>query len=130
MNFFQRRKILKKTNFLHITPVRAMESMVTEEGKVDVLLPRFTSRFWSDVYRQTKKGEFITIHLDANGSLIWQLIDGMTSVEAICSKVSDQNPDKFSSLEDAEKRVTQFLSLLYQQRYISFREIMNEEMSK
>ena len=41
MNFLQRRKILKKANFLELTPVRILEYELREEDKVNVLLPRF-----------------------------------------------------------------------------------------
>lgn len=123
MNFFQRRKILNKANFLQLTPVRVMEHKITEDGKVDVLLPRFKSKFWREIYRKSKKGEFIIIHLDETGSLIWQLTDGISSVEKTCEMAFKQHPGRFQSMDDAQDRVTKFLSLLYQQGYITFREI-------
>jgi hypothetical protein len=124
MNFLQRRRILKKANFLHLTPVRMMDYRVNNDGKVDILLPRFRSKFWKDVYRKSTKGEFIYIHLDATGSVIWQQINGETSVENICSGIWEKEQASKNYSEDFQKRVTQFLSVLYQQKYISFKEIL------
>ena len=126
MNFFQRRKILKSVNYLDLTPVRLMEHQLTEEGKIDILLPRFKSRFWSEVYRNSKKGEFIYIHLDEIGSAIWLLIDGQQKVTGICVELQERKPEKLQPPEETEKRVTQFLSMLYQERYISFQEILSK----
>jgi hypothetical protein len=124
MNFFQRRKILKNTNYLDLTPVRLMEYHLTEDGLTDILLPRFKSRFWSEVYRNSRKGEFIHIHLDKIGSAIWNIVDGSLTVQAICNEMNDKYPDILQPAEETEKRVTEFLSLLYRERYISFLEIL------
>ena len=124
MNFFQRRKILKNINYLDLTPVRMMEHQVTGDGKIDILLPRFKRGFWREVYSKSRKGEFIFIHLDEIGSAIWNSIDGFRKVQAICNEMKETHPDKLKPDDETEKRVTQFLSMLYQERYISFREIL------
>ena len=124
MNFFQRRKILKNVNYLELTPVKLMEDRLTDKGKIDILLPRFTNRFWNQVYKNSKKGEYIYIHLDEIGSAIWNSIDGNLSVQTICNEMKEKRPDHLQPAEETEKRVTDFLSLLYRERYISFREIL------
>ena len=125
MNFFQRRKILKSVNYLDLTPVRLMEHQLTDEGKIDVLLPRFKSGFWREVYRKSQKGEFIYIHLDEIGSAIWLLIDGQKKVNEICIELQENKAEKLQPPEETEKRVTDFLSLLYREKYITFREILS-----
>lgn len=124
MNFFQRRNILKNVNYLDLTPVRLMEVRLTDDGKIDILLPRFKSRFWNQVYKNSKKGEYIFIHLDDIGSAIWNSIDGNLSVQTICNEMKEKHPDNLQPAEETEKRVTDFLSLLYREKYISFREIL------
>lgn len=124
MNFFQRRKILKNANYLHLTPVRMMDYQTKEEGTVSILLPRFKSVFWREVYRNSKKGEYIHIHLDEIGSVIWLLIDGQKKVMKICDELNEMKAEKLQPVDETEKRVTQFLSMLFQERYISFREIL------
>jgi hypothetical protein len=124
MNFFQRRNILKNVNYLDLTTVRLMEDRLTDKGKIEILLPRFKSRFWNQVYKNSKKGEYIFIHLDEIGSTIWNSIDGNLSVQTICNEMKEKHPDKLQPTEETEKRITEFLSLLYRERYISFREIL------
>jgi len=127
MNFFKRRKILKKANYLDLIPVRSMEYRITGEGKVDILMPRFRNKFWREAYRNSRKGEFIYIHLDRSGSAIWLTIDGQMNVSTLCQKMNNDHPDQFQPIEETETRVTRFLSLLYQQRYISFKEIIDNK---
>jgi len=124
MNFFQRRKILKNINYLDLTPVRLMKDQLTEDGRIDILLPRFGSSFLNRVSKNSKKGEYIYIHLDKIGSLIWNSIDGNRNVHAICGEMNEKYPDILSPVAETEKRVTEFLSRLYQERYITFREIL------
>jgi hypothetical protein len=123
LNFFQRRKILKKANYLDLTPLRQLEFETREDGKVDILMPRFKHPLWKRTLQPHWKQEFIRIHLDEMGSAIWLQIDGSIPVNGLCSRVQAAHPEKLYPPEETEKRVTQFLSLLYQQRYITFREI-------
>jgi hypothetical protein len=124
MNFFQRRKILKKANYLDLTPVRIYDHELREDGKVNVLLPRFKSNIARRMLKPPKKSDHIQIKLDETGSAIWLMIDGYLRVHEICEKMKTLYPEKMQPVEETESRVTQFLSLLYQQRYISFREIL------
>ena len=125
MNFLQRRKILKKANFLELTPVRILEYELREEDKVNVLLPRFKNEIARRMLKPPKKSDYIPIKLDAVGSAIWLMIDGKLRVSEICEELKTRFPEKMQPIEETEKRVTGFLSMLYQQRYISFREIMS-----
>ena len=123
MKFFKRRKLLKSTNYLDLTPVRLMEYTVTEPGKVDILLPRFRKGFWREAYKRSAKGEYIFIHLDEPGSTLWLMIDGSVKVRDLCNMIIEKRPDLMQPREETEKRVTQFLSLLYHEKYITFLEI-------
>ena len=125
MNLFQRRRILKKANYLRLTPVRMLGQEFREDGNADILMPRFRSTFWRELYRNSRKGEYIRIHLDPVGTAMWLLADGSNDVEKIAGALSEKFPDRFPSVQDAEERVTQFCTLLYHQDYITFREIMD-----
>jgi hypothetical protein len=124
MNLFQRRKILKKANYLDLTPVRVHDHEIRDDGRVDILMPRFKSKAALRMLKPRRKADHIPIKLDEAGSAIWVMIDGFTKVRDICEKMKSIYPEKMQPIEETETRVTQFLSLLYQQRYISFREIM------
>jgi len=124
MNTFQRRKFLKRTNFLDLTPVRVLGHECRGDGKITLLMPRFKNRYWSRMFQPRSKGEFIRIKLDEFGSPTWLQIDGNSTVSGICNRLKEQFPEALQPLEEVEQRITKFLSMLYLQRYITFREIL------
>lgn len=123
MNFFQRRKILKKANLLDMTPYRLLEHEI-EEGKVNILQPRFNSRFWKPRLQPllAPNKKFIRIKLDEIGSEIWLLIDSNRKVGDIIRILREKFGE---NVEPADERVGKFLSMMYEQRYISFNELKN-----
>ncbi len=123
MNFLKRRKILKQSNFLDLRPVRVLNHESREDGLINLMMPRFKNKYWSRMFQPRSRSEFIIIKLDQSGSRTWMLIDGEISVLRICEKLMEQYPDDFTQTEETGKRVTKFLSMLYEQRYITFREI-------
>lgn len=123
MNFFQRRRILKKTNFLDLHPVRLLDHNEREDGVVEILLPRFKNKLSSNLFRPRHKEPFIRIRLDRAGSLTWLLIDGTSAVAEICEKLSVQLTAVNLDAGDTEERAAQFFSLLYRERYITFTEL-------
>ena len=128
LNFFQRRKILKKANYLDLTPLRQMEFKTREDGRVDIIMPRFKHHIWKRALQPHWKKEVIPIHLDEIGSAIWLRMDGINNVGELCKSLQVIYPESLHTPEETEKRVTQFLSLLYQQRYITFKEITGEKI--
>ena len=123
LKFFERQKILKGMNSLDLTPVRQLEFGLNENGTVDILLPRFRHAVLKRALQPRRKEEFIRIHLDSLGSAIWLEIDGNASVHQLCRRLLDLHPEKLNPPEETEERVSKFISLLYQERYITFREI-------
>ena len=126
LNFFERRKILKEINSLDLTPVRMMEFEKNDKGKVDILMPRFKSTVLKRALHSKRKEEHIRIHLDDLGSAIWLQIDGKMNVHELCTHLQSIYPEKLNPPEETEERVSKFLSLLYQERYVTFREITEE----
>ena len=127
LNFFKRRKVLKEINSLDLTPVRQMEFETKDDGKVDILMPRFRNEMLKRALHSKRKGEYIKIHLDDLGSAIWKQIDGKMNVHEICSRLQSTHPEKLNPPEETEERVSKFLSLLYQERYLTFLEITKEK---
>jgi hypothetical protein len=126
MNFFKRRRIFKKVNFLDVRPVRVLRHEVREDGGITLLMPRFKNRINATLFQPNSKGKFIFIKLDRFGGRTWLLIDGHSTVAQICTNLKEQFPEELKPVEETEVRVTKFLSLLYHQRYITFREIQDE----
>jgi hypothetical protein len=104
-----------------------MDHEFRDDGKVDILMPRFKHPVWKRALQPHWKQEFIRIHLDEIGSAIWLRVDGKINVHEICSRLQVSHAEKLDPPSETERRITQFLSLLYQQRYITFREILHEK---
>lgn len=126
MNFFRRRKVLKKANFLDLRPVRVLGHELRDDGGITLLMPRFKNRVNSALFQPSTKGKFINIRLDRFGGNTWLFIDGYSTVAQICDRLNEHFPGELQPPEETESRVTRFISLLYQQRYITFREIQDE----
>ncbi len=126
MNFFQRRKIFKKINYLDLRPIRVLSHEVRDDGGINLLMPRFKNRINSALFQPPSKGKTIFIKLDRFGGHTWLLIDGESTVTHICEQLKVLFPEELRPVEETEERVAKFLSLLYQQRYITFREIQDD----
>jgi hypothetical protein len=126
MNYFRRRRILKQVNFLDLRPVKILAGQVRDDGGITLLLPRFKNSLSKNFFQPGSKEPFIRIRLDRFGSQAWSLIDGENTVSGICGNLASLFPEEFLSGDETESRVTKFLSRLYQERYITFREIQDE----
>jgi hypothetical protein len=126
-NFFSRRKILRRTNTLDLHPEKLLGSEPRDNGCLNLLLPRFKNKLSSKLLQPAWKDKFIRIKLDAFGSAVWNLMDGNANAGDICEKLTERFPEKLTGKDEIEERVGKFLSLLYQQRFITFRELGKEQ---
>jgi hypothetical protein len=125
MNFFQRRKFLKKVNSLELTPLRLLGHTAGEGAKVSVLLPRYRGTLFGPVLQSRTNRKYIQIRLDDFGSATWLMIDGRATVGEICSNLIQQFGESLTAPEEMEERVAKFMFVLYDQRYITFRELQD-----
>ncbi|MBN1198882.1 MAG: PqqD family protein [Bacteroidales bacterium] len=123
VNFFERRKILKKSNALDLIPVRLLNHEQRKEGELNILLPRFKRTWLKNIMGSFKKEEFIRIKLDSFGSATWLLIDGKKTVREISDDLGKEYPEKLEPPDETPERVNKFMSVLYQQRFISFQQL-------
>jgi len=126
MNFFKRRRILKNVNFLDLHPVRQLEYEERDDENINLLMPRFKNKISSKLFQPPSKDKAIPIKLDKFGSAVWLLIDGEKNVASICITLKEQFPAELNQTSETEERVTKFLLLLYQQRYVTFVEIQDK----
>lgn len=122
MNFFERRRFFKKANLLDLTPVRLHEHEEEVTGKVIILVKKFKNVRFSR-FALGRHSPVIRIRLDETGSEVWKEIDGVSDVAALLDRLNtiwNDIPEKTNGLE---KRLAGFLSIMYDNRYISFREI-------
>ena len=109
MNFFQRRKILKSANYLDLHPFPLCEYEKNENNLLTVFMPRFNN-----------KTEHIKLKLDEFGSTCWLLMDGENSVKEIADKLYSKFGEKIQPINE---RLTKFLTHLYMQKIIYFKEL-------
>jgi hypothetical protein len=122
MNFFRRYRILRKANYLELTPIRMHEHSTGEDGRVTLIVPKFRNPLFSRWLIPSNRSKAFNIHLDELGSATWLEIDNNSRVRDICDRLIMKYGEK---VQPVEQRVTKFLTLLYDQRYISFKEISN-----
>ena len=125
MNFYQRRKILKKTNALDLVPVR-IRGHEEEEGKVVVLVPKFQNKAYH-IFSERLKKLFFRIKLDSLGSATWKLIDGKRSVRDLSHEMQKHEDMKEVELKEIDERLSIYMTELYERRFISFKQILDEE---
>lgn len=130
VNFFERRKILKKSNALDLIPVRLLGHELRDEELVNILLPRFRKDWMKRLMSPLRREHFIRIRLDRFGSSTWLLIDGEKSVMDICQQMEEIFPGQLSPETEKRDRVNKFMTILYQQRFISFRQLQKENPAK
>jgi len=124
LNFFQRRRILKGVNYLNLTPVRLKEHEEMEEGRVAIIFPKFKSERLQNFMVPGNKSKFIRVKLDELGTASWLAIDGKKTVKEICDHLENTFGERINPVEE---RTTKFLSGLYEQRYISFKELNKDQ---
>jgi hypothetical protein len=122
MNYFQRRKILKATSAADLIPERVCGFDVVD-GRVVIMAPKFKSRWMHNLFPRTSQ-LFYRIRLDELGSVTWENISGDKTVAEITTAVVAQMAGKSIILDEADRRVSKFMSLLYDWRYITFRQLL------
>ena len=121
MNFFERRKRLKGANYLELTPIRSVEFETDINNQITLLIPKFTNAFAKKYIEPRLKTKVFRLKLDELGSASWLAIDGNKSVSAIADELLASIGEK---IQPVEERLTKFLTLLYEQRYITFQELV------
>jgi hypothetical protein len=120
--FFKRRKILLATNGLDLVPIALVQHEINEDGKLKLIIPRFQNKLLESIFTGKKKGKFYRISLDNIGAEVWKLIDGHRTIGEISEILAKTNHENNIPFEEGEKRVVAFVTRLYQERYLSFRQ--------
>jgi len=123
LNFFQRRNILKNANYLELHPVQVHNYQLMEDDRVCLIVPKFGKKWMQDFFIPEGRKKNVTIYLDDLGSATWLEIDGEKNVQQICDNLKRRLGEKIKPHHELEDRVTKFLSQLYEQRYITFKEL-------
>ncbi|MCK4923213.1 MAG: PqqD family peptide modification chaperone [Bacteroidales bacterium] len=124
MKFLERRKILRSTSAPDLIPVQ-IRGFDIEEEKVVVLVPKFESKIYH-LFSPRLEKLFFRIKLDDLGSATWEAIDGKRNVREIGEFIKKQKADVKIETIDLDDRLSKYMTLLYEKRFISFRQIMWE----
>jgi hypothetical protein len=120
MSFFKKNKELKNVNYLELTPVRNYKFVTEEDGRVSVLIPRFTNKILVNLIGSRMKNPDVKVILDEFGSGVWLEVDGTRNVSSICELMSAKFGER---IHPAVERVTKYFSQLYNYQIISFKEL-------
>lgn len=105
----------RKRNFLAMTPLRARDWNVGEDGRVRVLVPRYGShRLGRWLAARVDRGP-IRVRLDQTGSLVWKACDGTRNVAQIAEQVA---PDLQAGSDEIHDRMSTYFRELEVSRFI------------
>ncbi|HOY31509.1 MAG TPA: PqqD family protein [Bacteroidales bacterium] len=104
---------------MEATPIRSCDFETAVNGLVTLVVPKFKNEKLNNFLLGARK-RFFKIALDELGTAVWLNIDGQRKVADICQKVFEMHGNKIMPVE---QRVTKFLTMLYEGRYITFAEI-------
>ena len=108
---------------MDLTPVKQVDSSEHGTDLVMLIIPKFRKKWLSDFLIAPARKKTFHVRLDLLGSTVWRNIDGERNVETIAKFTAGKHPELFNSGEEVYSRVAKFLTLLYEQRYIIFKEI-------
>ncbi len=107
---------VKSQNLLELIPSKLCE-WEEHDGKVFVLIPRFSNKFGKKYLLPLMKHPFNKLELDEIGSFIWHQIDGKKNIYEICELAASQFGDK---IEPAFDRIGKFFSYLKLSKAVEF----------
>ena len=118
--FNRKKKELSDINYLELTPGHLYDHIIEENGKVSVLIPRFTNKLLVKTLAPMLKSPFVKTKFDEFGSQVWLEIDGKKKVQDIAVSLKQKFGEK---IDPVEERLTKFLTQLYNYKFVSFNEI-------
>jgi hypothetical protein len=118
--FWTHRKRLKSVNVLDLIPDATVGHEVTNEGRVNLIIPRFNYNFLLKIFTGAHIRRDFRMLLDETGSLVWLRINGVRTVGVISSEMTEHYILNGISFDNAEERISKFIVQLYNEGCISF----------
>jgi hypothetical protein len=112
-------KIDMKGNFLELVPERNRRWEKTGDGRIYLLVPRFTNRLMKKIALGFGKSELVKVNLDDKGTVVWMLIDGKKNVKQIGDLMEKQEGE---TRPQVYERLSEFLSILARNRFIRLKQ--------
>jgi hypothetical protein len=108
---------MQHSDFDSAIPVRQHAFIEKADGKVAVLVPRFTGRLARRLFVPLLARPEFRMHLDALGSAVWKACDGRTTVAELTRAMESAGG---GPAPDVRQRVYLFLRKLQREGSISF----------
>ena len=102
-------------------PVRNVQENIQEDSTVTLVVPKFKSKWMQKWLIPEKRSKHIRVHLDATGSKVWHLIDGVRNTYEICDLLASDMTEQTHSGNLTDIQVTEFLKQLFRNRFITFK---------
>lgn len=96
-----------------------------ENERVVVLVPKFENKIYH-IFSDKLKQLFFRISLDELGTATWKAIDGVRSVREISKHIMEHTTDSDTKLEELDERLSKYMTMLYERRFITFKQIMDD----
>lgn len=107
-------------NLLTIVPQRNVDWKETEDGKIDLIKPKFSNVFIKHLIGRWMTEPHYTVHLDEIGSFVWQKIDGQRTVEMIGQEMQQNFGERIEPVFD---RLAQYIHSLHSGKFILLKNI-------
>ena len=120
LSFKERKKILKSANTLDLTPIKLYSNQIDEDNLVTVIVPKFKNKIAVKLISPKLKSDHFKIKFDKFGSAVWLMMDGKMKVSQMIKNLKNKFGD---DIPQEEERTTKFIFQLYEQGFISFKEI-------
>ena len=121
LTFKERKKILKSTNTLDLTPIRNYSEVSNDDDDlVTVIIPKFKNKVVVKLISPKLKSHHFKVKLDKFGSAVWLNINGKHKVDQIIKLVKKKFGDE---IQEETERITKYISQLYSQGFITFKEL-------
>ncbi len=120
LSFSERKKILKAANTLELTPIKMYSEERNDEDLITVIVPKFKNKLAVKYISPKLKSDHFKVKLDKFGSAVWSRVNGKNKVEKIVAELKNLFGEE---LQQADERVARFISQLYTQGFITFKEI-------
>ncbi len=120
LTFKERKKILKSTNTLDLTPIRNYSEVSNDDDLVTVIIPKFKNKVVVKLISPKLKSDHFKVKLDKFGSAVWLNINGKHKVDQIIKLVKKKFGDE---IQEETERITKYISQLYSQGFITFKEL-------
>lgn len=108
---------MRDVPFELLVPERLCEAMDEDDGRVTVLVPRFTGRLTRRWIAPLLRRPHVRVHLDQTGGFVWRQCDGRTAVADIAARLQTHLG---GDPADARRRVELFLRRLARADAIHF----------